>query len=387
MAWARDYLTLGLLIALFVTEASLNADPSLAGKEPDLVAEFEAAPWLLPPRCDALPYAGVRDLDRLLQLRAVAAGGHPKTITLIPYSLLFVDMLQNAIYSMVKFGRVRNYIVLAWSPRDLDSCADLNLPCADATRFLPTPLDNGPDAGHFGTHDYLSIVWLKPAVTLYTLQQGYVTFMTDADVSYANKPVLESFLELLAVSKADAAFQAEGPLNTGVYAILANPAGIALAQKWADGTPAALNESRNDNQALAHLNGQIENSKQTMALMRLFNPAHFPYSPDYYAFIDMDYIPRIDPCDWTALFVHMVSVFKENKREGLRRMGWWYLDSDTGRPCAPRQGGANAVPICQPRQWRLPDTEQRLYNCGGPLGPLGLVHPGERAKHVPHHPP
>ena len=221
---------------------------------------------------------------------------------------------------------------------------------------------------------------------------------------------------------------------------------------------------------------QIENSKQTMALMRLFNPAHFPYSPDYYAFIDMDYIPRIDPCDWTgarcsglghvwvgwwggahewsqrcasvcvcdwvpdwvaasrmlhsprracvacgglagaahagvcmhvpttrhtrylaqnqhtppvpaALFVHMVSVFKENKREGLRRMGWWYLDSDTGRPCAPRQGGANAVPICQPRQWRLPDTEQRLYNCGGPLGPLGLVHPGERAKHVPHHPP
>ena len=60
------------------------------------MAEFEAAPWLLPPRCDALPYAGVRDLDRLLQLRAVAAGGHPKTITLIPYSLLFVDMLQNA---------------------------------------------------------------------------------------------------------------------------------------------------------------------------------------------------------------------------------------------------------------------------------------------------
>ena len=45
-------------------------------------------------------------------------------------------------------------------------------------------------------------------------------------------------------------------VNTGVYAILANPAGIALAQKWADGTPAALNESRNDNQALAHLNGQ-----------------------------------------------------------------------------------------------------------------------------------
>ena len=30
MAWARDYLTLGLLIALFVTEASLNVLPAIS---------------------------------------------------------------------------------------------------------------------------------------------------------------------------------------------------------------------------------------------------------------------------------------------------------------------------------------------------------------------
>lgn len=56
---------------------------------------------------------------------------------------------------MVKFGQVRNYIVGIWEPADLGVCADLNLPCADVSRFLPEPLDHGKNAGAYGTHDYL----------------------------------------------------------------------------------------------------------------------------------------------------------------------------------------------------------------------------------------
>ena len=55
---------------------------------------------------------------------------------------------------MVKFGGVRNYIVGTWNDTDLAACADLNLPCADVTAFLPEPMDDGPDAGTFRTHDY-----------------------------------------------------------------------------------------------------------------------------------------------------------------------------------------------------------------------------------------
>ena len=55
---------------------------------------------------------------------------------------------------MVKFGGVRNYIVATWDPADLEACADLNLPCADVTAFLPEPMDNTPNAGVYGTHDY-----------------------------------------------------------------------------------------------------------------------------------------------------------------------------------------------------------------------------------------
>ena len=49
-----------------------------------------------------------------------------------------------------------------WDPADLEACADLNLPCADVTSLLPEPMDNGPNAGVFGTHDYFvrgAAVW------------------------------------------------------------------------------------------------------------------------------------------------------------------------------------------------------------------------------------
>lgn len=58
----------------------LQADTGLALHEPGLLAEFQAAPWLLPPdAARLLPYTGVHDLDRLLALRAAPAGGHPST--------------------------------------------------------------------------------------------------------------------------------------------------------------------------------------------------------------------------------------------------------------------------------------------------------------------
>jgi hypothetical protein len=75
---------------------------------------------------------------------------------------------------MVKFGGVRNHIVATWDPADLEACADLNLPCADVTSLLPEPMDNGPNAGAFGTHDYFvrgQLVWgLLPVSVLVLLQ-------------------------------------------------------------------------------------------------------------------------------------------------------------------------------------------------------------------------
>ena len=187
--------------------AWLQADPGLAERDASLVAEFEAAPWLLPPRTKALSYAGVHNLDELATLRATSQGNLTKTVSLLTFSKRVAVMTQNtsewphrprmprcrgpdhllcarpatplyvysrasssgcsgaaaaapsypappvrAVYSMVKFGGVRNYIVGTWSPGDLEACADLNLPCADIGAFLAEPMDAA--FGSLSTHDY-----------------------------------------------------------------------------------------------------------------------------------------------------------------------------------------------------------------------------------------
>ena len=73
----------------------MQADPGLVERDAGLLAEFEAAPWLLPPRTKALKYAGVHKLDELLQLRSVAIGNYPKTITLVTFNKRFAVMAQN----------------------------------------------------------------------------------------------------------------------------------------------------------------------------------------------------------------------------------------------------------------------------------------------------
>lgn len=46
-------------------------------------------------------------------------------------------------YSPVKHGGVRNYVAITWTRRDLEACADLNLPCADASGLLLEPVGKG----------------------------------------------------------------------------------------------------------------------------------------------------------------------------------------------------------------------------------------------------
>jgi hypothetical protein len=126
----------------------LQRNPGTLRSDRALLEEFEAAPWLLPPRTPLLPYTGVHNLDSLLALRARPAGKHKKAIAFLLFSKRWAVMAQNSIYSLVKHGGVRNYLVVTWTPADLEACADLNLPCADASQLLLEPLSES--AGHLG---------------------------------------------------------------------------------------------------------------------------------------------------------------------------------------------------------------------------------------------
>ena len=107
----------------------------------------------------------------------------------------------------MKHGGVRNYIAVTWFEHDFEACLDLNLPCANVAHMLVEPLrewwctlagmakwwwpqawsavcDDGPPcfppagATHkLLQHDFVVMAWIKPAVVLQALRQGYTVLM------------------------------------------------------------------------------------------------------------------------------------------------------------------------------------------------------------------
>ena len=74
---------------------AMQTDPSLPERNASLLEEFESAPWLLPPRTPALPYAGVHDLEELLALRGTPMGRYNRTIALLTFNQQFSRMTCN----------------------------------------------------------------------------------------------------------------------------------------------------------------------------------------------------------------------------------------------------------------------------------------------------
>ncbi|KAI3432373.1 hypothetical protein D9Q98_003930 [Chlorella vulgaris] len=342
-----------------VTFEQIQADPSLPERDASVLAEFQAAPWLLPPRTKALSYAGMHQLDMLAEHRSMPIGNLTKAITFLTFNAKFAVMTQNCIYSMVKFGGVRNYIVGTWDPDDLQACMDLNLPCADVTSFLPEPMDKAPGAGLFRTHDYLVICWLRPAVLVHLLQQGYAVHSTDSDIVYLMKPVWASFLAYMEQGHADAAFQTEYPVNGGNYVMLPTAASIAFATAWAAMAPAMIKEHRHDQDAFSLVDSAKwrlcsdsrschgeragifqRNASGTQMLIRRFSPNHFNYWAHVCSLTIANPFPKIDPCDWAVMFLHPVCSPYEIKVNTLKHQGFWFVDDES---CTPQNNTASHV--------------------------------------------
>lgn len=359
----------------------MQADPRLPERNASLLQEFESAPWLLPAHTPALPYAGVHDLEELLALRATPMGRYNKTITLLTFNEKVARPTQNTIYSMVKLGGVRNYIVGTWNASDLEACAAMNLPCADLSPWLPDAMDNEPGAGDFGTHDYLVISWLRAVVVAHLIRQGYVVYQTDTDVAYVNKPIWESFLAFLEEAGADAAFQAEETgVNIGSYVILPTPAATTFISEWAASASSAIQAKQQDQFFLPNLQHLYELcatpgsclAKRTeladgqKALFRTFLPSFWSYSPDICSLANPDTMPLVDTCDWQVLFFHPVCMADYQVKTGLmKRQGVWFMDEDS---CHANTTWA----ACQPLRWQQPALERHLYAC--PEYHLALVH-------------
>ncbi|KAI7838010.1 hypothetical protein COHA_008192 [Chlorella ohadii] len=384
--------TLPMMVPSKEAYKRVQADPALLETDAELLRQFEATPWLLPPRTKAFAYTGVHDLAELAALRATREGRVKNAVTLLTFNPRFSTMAQNAIFSMVKFGGVRNYLVGIWEPTDLDACADLNLPCADVSAYLPERLDHA-SSGEFGTHDYFVITWLSSFLVRDLLKKGYAVHYSDADIVYTVKPVWTSYLTFIEEAEADAAFQVE--LGSSNYVVLPTPGSIAMFEGWTKGFQEGLEAKENDQQYVERIHDKIlrrctaasgcikareemQANSQTgkLALIRAYHHGYFMYSNDHCELAHADTAPLFDTCDWSILYFHPVCTDYDGKRASFVKQQMWFVNEDR---CLPRNGTASQVKACEPVRWEQPDYEQHLYSC--PRYSLALTHsrPAARA--------
>lgn len=428
----------------------VNSDPSVLTLNPALLELFKPTPWLLPKRYPGLPYSNLssRDLAVVAAARAQPKGEYQKAISVAFFSKGMIRMLQNCIYTMVKFGGVDNYIITTWSESDLEACLDLNLPCADASAYLPeitinedeessgddessilnisysiqdriksiretaaaatssrallqqetlAPQGTSTNPGSEATKDkatrqksdvpefeskaYNRIMWLKPAVVAYLVNQNYAVHSTDVDLAYASKPVWESYLMYLHVAPGaqgvDAAFQIEGdgsygsPINSGNFVALPTPgtkylfsAWLALAsEKIGEGgnqkglqklfkekryllcrTPPECQDAVKKREQIRQellINSTVSTrssfSSSPPTIIRTYTPPWWSTKQNFCALSGEYRLPEMDPCNPAFLFLHPVCTPKGSDRVGLKtrvldKAGFWFIDSKHGCP-------------------------------------------------------
>ncbi|PSC71106.1 hypothetical protein C2E20_5498 [Micractinium conductrix] len=345
----------------------LQENLGLVSTEPELLEAFAAAPWLLPPNCSGLPYIGVHNFDALLELRAGPAGGYDKAIAILPFSANAAEQAQNAIYTLVKFAGVRNYMMWTWTPEDLAACDALNLPCADGMPHLLHPPGWGDTI--------LLAMWLKPVLTLRAVKRGVAVMISDTDVAYTRKPIIDVLLRMANGSHADAAFQGERPVNTGLFAVPPTPRGEAFAQFWVNTKDRRLNETvRSTDQVAISFDGDAglggfgwcdsanscyneRKKNSSIPLIRTFPSWNAAYDYDNCR-LGFDESPMIvDVCSPTVMFIHPICT--KTKKLVLSRQRMWFLDEG----CVPANITAGTLARCKPLQWRQPHVEARVYDC------------------------
>lgn len=189
----------------------------------DLDPEHLAAPWASPPGT-RLPYMGLHNrLRKLLDRQAES-----RRVSITFFTVAQQAMLLNCVYSLVKYGKARNYIVVAIDHESLARCISLRLPCYNATRILG---DFASSRDYlFGSEQYRKLVHSKPAVVWEVFRLGLTIHFTDVDVTYL-RDVWASYERLLGLTGADASFMNEySHLNSGNFIIRHNPRTVRMVQ-------------------------------------------------------------------------------------------------------------------------------------------------------------
>ncbi|KAL4860227.1 hypothetical protein ACK3TF_000413 [Chlorella vulgaris] len=421
----------------------LQRDPAALSQDSAyFAAEFEAAPWLLPPRTTILPYARMHDLDELLALRAKPAGTHEKAVVVLLFNAATAAMAENSIYSLVKHGGVQNYVVVCWTPTDLDACADLNLPCADGSRFLARPLDKPgkpplllfASVSTYYENDWLSdqhavlqpvamlyvlccavlyvlaaagfscqqlagasstlcscrltILWIKPPMLVHLLEAGYAVIVAGEQLHCStakHRADIDVAYTAKPLWESCLEFMAQGSVDAAFQREHEeNPVNGGFYAMLP--TPAAISFAKKWAAMAPSMLEQKKHEQDALGVMKA-GPDFLTcstlcecYQARRKTFCLIEIPEWTTPVDACDWQVLFVHAICTLNLEAKQSAlrNVGFWFMDSEQGCAPMNGATSGVTACRPLQWRVPQTEAPHYTCPHPNA-LGLVYGAEPA--------
>jgi hypothetical protein len=347
-----------------------------------------SSPWLFPKSRTLFPYLGMHNnLDALLQIMAHGS----KKIMILGFNWHWQAMAQNNIFTLVRFTRTSNYIIVAGDELTLLVCIELNLPCYNASSYMLNFQQNMSmtQEGRFNDPYYLAMVWYIIPLYMNILRKGFTIMKSDIDISYAGKDIWKTFELMIGKTGADIVFMQETPINVGHFYAIPNDRVIAFFEEWI--ASQASFKTLNDQQVLAHLIGRtymICNSTESCSRVKTVSmnrnrenrfrankqenkmAAVLTYPSSFARFGSLCPPDKtINPCNQDVLYVHTICMTGSlTKMKKLKQLGFWLMKD----PCTetkldlPFQSSkfTNAslircVPI--PRLW--PTIENSFLNC------------------------
>lgn len=308
-----------------------------------------SSPWLFPKSQALFPYLGLHnDLDALLHIMA----HHSRKVMILGFNWHWQAMVQNNIFTLVRFTRTTNYIIAAGDELTLFVCIELNLPCYNATLYMIRSQGNISisQEGFYNDSYYLALVWYLLPLYLDILRKGFAIMKSDADISFAGKNIWKECESMIQKTQADLVFMAESPVNTGHFYAAPSHRVMRFFENWIQSQNSF--KTLNDQQALAQLKGKIYtvcdsvascNHAKTLSVTfsnknkrgenetEIKMAAVYTY-PSSFARFGGGCPPdtRINPCDDGVLYVHTncMTGFR-SKMNKLKQLGFWLMND----PC------------------------------------------------------
>lgn len=345
-------------------------------------------PWLLPASAAAvLPYQGLHnDLDGLARTQARSIDSY-KAVSVLFFNYHQSVMTQNAIYSLVKWSQVCNYIVVVWDEPSLEVCQSLNLPCFNATDLAPSEIGVSKEA-FLHSPDYVKITWMKPILVAELLQLGYVVHASDIDIAYAPSDLTLSYLKYINSANATAAFQREGRypfvVNTGNYMILPTEEGKILMKKWLERAEESMKAREHEQTALGKLYHEEKDAflvcqspeecknahkrasslNKPVAIVRRTSNSWFLAFGETCITKTPERMTPVHPCAFPTAYFHAVCVIgSAAKTRALKGAGFWFLDDGDDSQGCPVDEENEHVVRCRPLVERIPEVEVDFNSC------------------------